>query len=394
MTATVDIAIVGGGVIGSAIAWFLKGRYGFTGSVRVIEPDPSYAEGATARSLGSLRQQFSVPGNILMSRYGRSFVADLAAHLGIPGEPPPDPQFRPGHYLFLATPSGADGLAANVAVQRATGSDVVLLSPAELKDRMPWINVHDVALAALGQSGEGWLDPWALLRAFRAAAIHAGAVYVRDRVTGLDSDGRHIGTVELASGARLTAGQVVIAAGPWSGAVAALAGIALPVVPRRRTVFSVSAPAPMPDPVLIVDPSGVYVRPEGAGFLTGSSPLDGEPDPDGGPLEPDYARLDDLCWPALANRSALFESLRMTGAWAGYYDYNRFDQNAVLGPHPRIGNLCMACGFSGHGLQQAPAVGRALAEWLLTGASRSLDLDAFRYDRIPAGRPLVERGII
>ncbi|MEC9346243.1 MAG: FAD-binding oxidoreductase [Pseudomonadota bacterium] len=394
MSASADIAIIGGGVMGSAIAWFLKAVHGFPGLVTVIEPDPTYAEGATARSLGSLRQQFSTPANILMSRFGLAFVRDVGRHLCVPGEPAPDVQFREGHYLFIATDRGADALRDNVTVQRATGSDVALLTPAELKDRMPWINVHDVALAALGQSGEGWLDPWALLKAFRAAAVHAGAVYVRDRVRRIDSDGRRVSGLELESAGHLTAGQVVIAAGPWSGSVAALAGVDLPVVPRRRTVFTVTTPAPPPDPVLIVDPSGVYVRPEGQGFLTGSSPLPGEPDPDGGLLEPDYSQFEERCWPALANRAAGFETLRMTGAWAGYYDYNSFDQNAVLGPHAGIANLYFATGFSGHGLQQSPAVGRALAEWLLTGASRSLDLDAFRHDRIPEGRPLVERGII
>lgn len=389
-----DIAIIGGGVMGASIAWWLKGPLGFAGTVAVIEPDPAYTDGATGRSLGSLRQQFSTPANILMSRFGLDFVRNVGRHLAVEGEPLPDVQFREGHYLFLATERGAEALAANVAAQQETGSPVELLEPAELARRYPWINVHDIALAAIGLRDEGWLDPYALLRAFRAAALAAGADFRRDRVVGIMAATERVAALELEASGRLVVGEAVNAAGPWAGEVARMAGVALPVEPRKRTVFTVTTPDPPREPLLIIDPSGVYVRPEGAQFLTGSSPLAGEPDPPANDLEPDYAQFDERCWPALANRSPRFEALRMTGAWAGWYDHNGFDQNAVLGPHPELRNFYFANGFSGHGLQQAPAVGRALAEWLVLGESRSLDLDVFRYDRIPAGRPLIERGII
>lgn len=389
-----DIAIIGGGVMGAAIAWWLKGHFGFPGTVTVIEPDPTCAEGATGRSLGSLRQQFSMPENILLSRFGLDFVRNPGRWIDLPDDEQPDVQFRNGHYLFLATEAGAAALRDNVATQQATGAPVTLLQPVEVKQRFPWIRTHDVSLAALGLRDEGWLDPHALLQLFRRAARRAGAGFVQDRVSGIEREGHSITAVTLASGERIAVGQVVNAAGPWAGAVAAMAGIDLPVVPRKRTVFHVTTPTPPTDPLLIVDPSGVYVRPEGNGFLTGSSPLPGEPDPDGGDLEPDFAQFEDRCWPALANRSAAFEALRMTGAWGGFYDYNSFDQNAVLGPHAEVPNFLFANGFSGHGVQQAPAVGRALAEWLLQGRSVSMDLDLFRHDRIAANRPVVERGII
>jgi len=391
---TADIAIIGGGVVGSAIAWWLKAHFGFPGSVTVIEPDPAYADGSTGRSLGSLRQQFSTPENILLSRFGLNFVRDIRHWIDLPDAEVPDVQFRGGQYLFLATEAGVDALRRNVATQQATDAPVALLTPAEVRDRYPWIRVHDIALAALGLRDEGWLDPHALLQTFRRSARSAGAVFVQDRVAAIRCSGNRVTGLTLGSGDLLTVGQVVNAAGPWAGAVAAMAGIDLPVVPRKRTVFHVTTPTPPADPVLIIDPSGVYVRPEGNGFLTGSSPLPGEPDPDGGNLDPDYDQFDGRCWPALAHRSAAFEALRMTGAWGGFYDYNSFDQNAVLGPHARITNFHFANGFSGHGVQQAPAVGRALAEWLLLGQSTSLPLDLFRHDRICANRPVVERGII
>ena len=394
MSRSSDIAIIGGGVIGSAIAWWLKAHFAFPGPVTVIEPDPTYAEGATGRSLGSLRQQFSMPENILLSRFGLEFVRDIRNRIDLPEDEAPDVQFRDGQYLFLATEAGAEALRSNVAAQQATGSPVALLTPEEVRQRFPWIRVHDIALAALGLRDEGWLDPHALLQAFRRGARRAGAVFLQDRVTAIRCADSRVSELSLGSGETMAVGQMVNAAGPWAGAVAAMAGIALPVVPRKRTVFHVTTPTPPTDPVLIVDPSGVYVRPEGNGFLTGSSPLPGEPDPDGGSLDPDYDQLEGRCWPALANRSEAFEALRMTGAWGGFYDYNSFDQNAVLGPHAEITNFHFANGFSGHGVQQAPAVGRALAEWLLQGRSVSLDLGLFSHDRIAGNRPVVERGII
>ncbi|WP_416896576.1 MAG: NAD(P)/FAD-dependent oxidoreductase [Minwuia sp.] len=388
-----DILIVGGGVIGSAVAWWLKGAKGSDARVTVLEPDVTYERGSTGRSLGSIRQQFSTPENILISRFGIDFIRRSGEILEVDGERP-DVQFRPGHYLFLATGRGAETLAENVRVQRETGADITLMTPAELSERLPWIRNDDIAAAAIGERDEGWLDPYALLRAFRAAAIRAGVVYLQDRAVGLVREVNRIVGVELADGGKLAAGHVVNAAGPWAGDLAATADIDLPVRPRKRTVFRVTTPEPPQDPVLIVDPSGVYVRPEGDGFLAGSSPLAGDTDPDTFDLDPVYTQFDDICWPALAHRVPAFERLKMAGAWAGLYAVNTFDHNAVLGPHPEIGNLYFANGFTGHGLQQSPAVGRALAEWILDGASTSLNLDRFRFDRIAANRPIVERGVI
>ena len=392
--ASADIVIVGGGVIGSAIAWWLKAERRADARVVVIEPDPAYGEGSTGRSLGSVRQQFSTPENILISRFGVDFIRNAGERLGVDGADVPDVQFRAGHYVFIATDAGAYILADNVRIQRETGADISLLSPAELSDRLPWLNTADIAAAAIGERDEGWLDAYALLKAFRAAAEHAGVEYRRDRAVRLLRTGRRIAGVELAEGGVLEAGAAVNAAGPWAGALAATAGVELPVSPRKRTVFTVTTPEPPEDPVLLVDPSGVYLRRDGAHFLAGSSPLPGAPDPDAADLDPDYTAFDDLIWPSLAHRAPCFERLRMTGAWAGYYDFNSFDQNAILGPHPEIGNLYFANGFSGHGLQQAPAVGRALAEWILDGESRSLNLERFRFGRIAANRPVVERGVI
>ena len=201
--------------------------------------------------------------------------------------------------------------------------------------------------------------------------------------------------VNLDNGERLEAGIVINAAGPNAGKVAALAGIKLPVEPRKRSVFVFEARDRFDDMPLLVDPSGIYVRPEGSVYLTGGA----EPEATDGPadpadFDPDWPLFEDVIWPVLATRIPAFEAIKPTRAWAGHYDYNTLDQNAVIGPHPDIANFLFANGFSGHGLQQAPAVGKALAELVVHGAYRTVDCTAFGYERIAAGRAFRELNVI
>jgi len=190
---------------------------------------------------------------------------------------------------------------------------------------------------------------------------------------------------------------VVNAAGPWATAVAGWAGIDLPVRARRRTVYVVSCPESLPDVPLVIDPSGLWFRPEGASvgnqFIAGDAPAAGE-DHDDLPLDPDLAGFEDRIWPAMAARVPAFEALRLTGAWAGYYEMNTFDHNAIVGSHPTCPNLQFACGFSGHGLQQSPAIGRGVAERIREGRWVSLDLDALDIRRLVENRPLLEDNVI
>jgi glycine/D-amino acid oxidase-like deaminating enzyme len=144
----------------------------------------------------------------------------------------------------------------------------------------------------------------------------------------------------------------------------------------------------------VVDPSGVWFRPEGTGFICGRAPADNEPDPDEPPLEVDDAEFMDIMWPALAERVPAFEAVKVTGSWAGYYELNLFDGNAVVGPHPEFANFIFATGFSGHGIQHAPAIGRGVAELIAGGGYATLDLSPLDFTRIAAGRRLVERNII
>lgn len=387
-----DVVIAGGGVIGSAIAYFLGADGDFAGRVLVVEPDPSYAECSTTRSSGSIRQQFSTPENIEMSLFGIEFLRAAGDHLAVDGEAP-DIGLHEGGYLFLASQAGRPALEANHAVQIAHGADIALLEPAALAARFPWLSTEGIALGSLGLSGEGWFDPNTLLHAFRRKARALGAEYRKDRVVGLTLKKGRIGRAVLASGEEIVTGALINAAGPRAAGIAAMAGIDLPVRPRKRIVYVFDcreAPGGMP---LLIDPGGVYVRPEGSQYICGVAPPEDE-DPDCLDLEVDYRWFEEIVWPALAARIPAFAAIKQTGAWAGHYAYNTFDQNAVIGAHPEIANFYFANGFSGHGLQQSPAVGRAISELITGGRFRSLDLTRFGYARFAANAPIRELNVV
>lgn len=384
-----DVVVVGGAAVGSAVAYFLTHDLAFSGTVAVIERDPSYAHAATTLSAASIRQQFSTPENIRMSRFGVEFFRSLKSRFGSDA----DIGFRERGYLLLASETGEETLAANHAVQRAEGADIVLLDRAALADHFRWLKTSDLALGAFGRSGEGWFDAHSLLTLLRNAARTKGVRYIHGEVMGIERAGARAAGVMLADGTRIGCGMLVNAAGPQSGDVAALAGIALPVEPRKRCVFVVACRAALPGMPLMVDPTGVWVRPEGAVYICGVSPPD-DVDPRAYDFEVDYSLFDDVVWPMLAHRVPAMEELKLQRAWAGHYDYNRLDQNAVIGPHPEVSNLLFANGFSGHGLQQSPAAGRAIAELIVHGRFVSLDLSRFGYERVAQGRAVRELNVI
>lgn len=389
-----DVVVVGGGVIGSAIAYWLAAEPAFAGRrVLVVERDFSYRDGSTGRSAGSIRQQFSTKENIEISLFGARFLKNLGDWLAVEGEVP-DVGFKEKGYLFLASAEGWPILEENHSLQTALGADNLLLDQAALKARLPWLNVEDLAGGCLGLSMEGWFDPFALLQAFRRKARALGADYREDLVAGVSvANGRATG-VTLASGGRIEADWVVDAAGPRAREVAAMAGLELPVAPRKRQVFVFDCKAELPAMPLVIDPLGLYVRPEGTGFICGIAPREGEPDPDTLDLEVDWTPFEEVLWPGLAHRVPAFEAIKPTGAWAGHYSVSLLDHNAILGPHPELPNFLFANGFSGHGLQQSPAVGRGLMELVVHGGWRSLDLSRFGYERIRRNDPIVERNVV
>jgi FAD-dependent oxidoreductase domain-containing protein 1 len=375
-----SVVIIGGGVMGSSIAWHLAGQG--VGDVSVIERDPTYARASSALSASSIRQQFSTPLNIHLSRYGIGFLRRAQELLDV------DLGLKEPGYLFLASPAGEAVLRANHAVQKAEGCAVELLEPPALRQRFPAISTEGVALASHGVANEGWFDGPALMQAFRRKARERGVDYIHDEVVGLASH-----RVILRSGRVIEARTIVIAAGPWSGEVAALAGIALPVEPRRRSVFVFDCRETVPPLPLAIDPSGVWFRPEGRFWIGGTTPAAGN-DPPGAPLEVQHQEWEEMVWPVLAGRVPAFEAAKVVNAWAGYYEYNTFDQNGIVGRHPEIDGIVFATGFSGHGIQQSPAVGRAVAELIVHGDYRTLNLSPFGYERISAGRPVRELNVV
>ena len=388
-----QIVIIGGGVVGSSVAFHLAADPGFTGRITVIERDPTYRQASSALSASSIRQQFSTPVNIAMSQHGIAFLRDADSILAVDGQGPALGLTTPG-YLYLASASGAGVLRDNHAVQTANGADVTLLDPPALAQRFAWLNTDGLALAALGGAGEGWFDGPALAAAFRRKARSLGVVYVAQDAVGLARDGAQVTGVRLADGSLLACDSAVVAAGAWSARVAAFADIALPVRARKRMVFVLACRADLSAMPFVIDPTGVWVRREGAMFLCGRAPLPGMADPDEDPLVVDEAFFHDHVWPDLAARVPAFESVRLHSAWAGYYEMNLFDHNAIIGANPACPNLVFACGFSGHGMMHAPATGRGVAELLRHGAYRSLDLSALGWRRVLDNRPLQERNVV
>lgn len=385
-----DVAIIGGGVVGSAVAFFLR-RDGQC-RVTVIERDPTYARASSALSASSIRQQFSCPVNIALSRFGIEFLRSVAEHLSVEDETPSIGLREPG-YLYLAAPGGVAVLRANHAIQTAHGANVALLDPAGLRERFPWMALDGVAAGSLGLKDEGWFDGPALAAAFRRKARALGAEYRAGEAVGFERAGKAIASVRLADGERVPCAAVVNAAGPYARAVAGFAGVSLPVEARRRSVFVLACRAELPSCPLVIDTTGVWFRPEGNRFLAGWSPPEAE-DPERIELDVDHEQFEDVVWPALAARVPAFEAVRVTGSWAGHYEYNTFDHNALLGRLPEVPNLYFVNGFSGHGMQQAAGAGRGISELILHGRYTTLDLSDLDVARVPARQKLRELNII
>ncbi|WP_186120107.1 NAD(P)/FAD-dependent oxidoreductase [Burkholderia gladioli] len=386
------IVIIGGGVIGSAVAYFLRAADPSV-AVTVIERDPTYARSSSALSAASIRQQFSTPLSIRMSLFGIEFLRELGERLAIDGARP-SIDLHEGGYLFLATPAGEATLRENHALQLAEGAQIRYLEREALAAGFPWLNVEDLAAGCYGERGEGWFDGYGLVQALRKKAQSLGARYLASEAVDLVREGRRITHVATADGERHACDTVVNAAGAWARRIAELAGVEIPVFARRRSIFNVSSPARLERCPLLIDPSGVYFRPEGRTYLCGTSPAP-DRDPDDLPLdEVDHALFDEVIWPTLAHRVPGFEALRVENCWSGYYEYNVFDHNAIIGYHPEVENCIFANGFSGHGLQQGPATGRGVSELILHGRYTTLDLSELDWTRVLENRPIVEKNVV
>ena len=395
MSEKFDVVVIGGAVIGSSLAYFLAEDSGFKGRILVVEKDTSYARAASSLSLSSIRQQFSTRINIEASLFGLRFLRNANDLLAVEGVSP-GLRLEENGYLYIATSEqGRETLRTNNVLQRKMGADVVLLTRDQVQEKYPWLKSDDISLCALGRSGEGWFDGYALMQAFKAKARELGVTYRQGKAVAIERKGNRLTGIILADGQTIACGTLVNCAGA-SGArvMAAAAGIAIPVFAKKRCVFSFAAKMVIPRCPLIVDSSGVYVRTDGQQYVCGYSPNDLDETDAATDFDVDWALFEDVIWPALAARVPLFEVIKPGRAWAGHYDMNIVDHNAIVGPLPGLQNFLIAAGFSGHGMQHAPAIGRGLAEFIQHGRYTTLDLSAYSFERIIRGEPILEHNVI
>ena len=386
---TVDVCIAGGGIMGLATAVFLK-RLDPAVSVCVVEPDPSYEFASTPRAAGGARRLFSRPENILMSNYSIDFLTRFEAEMAVDGEAPAI-DWREEGYLFLVPPTAVAMLEANARTQAGLGVEVVVMDAAELKRRYPSMRVDDVGAAVLSPR-DGWCDPSGVLQGFRRKARAAGVAFAEDRVTGLEEVGGVVRRALLAHGEAIAADSFVIAAGAWSAPIAESIGMALPVAPMRRFEHYFTTRTPLERLPFVKDLDRLAFRPEGAGY---AGTVVNSDEPRGVNFEIDHGYFERMVWPALAHRFPAFEATRCHRTWAGLYEQCELDGNPIIGNwaerHP---NVHVIAGFSGHGMMHAPAAGRGIAELIVHGGFRSIDLTRLGYGRVLRGEPYAEIGIL
>lgn len=392
-----DVVIVGGAIMGASTAWFLTDNPDFNGSVLVLERDPSYENCSTAHTTSCIRQQFSTELNVRISQFAADFIKNIRGYMG-GDERVPELSIRSYGYMYLAdTELFANILRANQKVQLAAGAATRLMTAKEIAAEYPFYTVDDIVLGSINLVDEGYWDAGAVFDWWRRQSRERGVEFVAGDVVAMtrNAAGTRVQSVTLQSGEVISCGQVVNASGPRAARTAAMAGIKVPVEPRKRYSWIFSAEKPLDcDLPLTIDPSGVHVRENGGGTYQCGGHAEVDPVVDYDDFVMDHSLWESHVWPVLAMRIPQFEAIKVISEWAGHYAMNTFDHNAILGPHDTVENFIFLNGFSGHGLQQAPAMGRGTAEWLTYGAYRAMDLKAFHYDRIPQQAPIVENAVI
>lgn len=391
-----DVVIVGGAMYGSAVAWWLTRMPGFDGKVLVVERDPTYEFASTSHTNSCIRQQFSNATNIRVSQFGAQFIRNFREFMG--GDPEvPELALQSYGYMYLAdTPEFAETLREAQQIQQSLGAGTRHMSRNEIAEAYPFYNLDGILAGNHNLIDEGYFDGGTMFDWFRRMARRNGVEYVHDEVVAmeLNEGGTNVDAVTLKGAGRVACGTVVNASGPRAKATAAMAGIDLPVAPRRRYTYIFDAAEPLDrDLPLTIDPSGVHMRTDGRYYLAGCPP-DDDPDIAYDDFAFDHGLWEAKVWPVIATRVPAFERVKVINAWVGHYAYNKLDQNAILGRHVRLRNFVFVNGFSGHGLQQAPAIGRGTAELITYGEYRALDLSPFDYDRIAENRTFLERAVI
>jgi len=385
-----DVVIIGGSIIGSAIAYFLLCD-GKGGRVTLIEPDPSYEFAAAPRASGNIRQLWGLPENIQMAKFSREFYIRFPHDMAVDGEPQPTVGWNQRGYLWLSPPEGRPLLERNYKNQQSFGIDSTILEPPEIAKMFPSITIDGVGAAAWAPT-DGWLDGYLTVQGFRKKARSLGATYICDRVASVLTQANRTTGVALVSGARVKADIVVDAAGAWGPAIAETIGMKLPVVPVRRMKFYFETPNQVEPLPMVRDFPRLTMRPEGAGYFAGVSSLS---DPPGFNFNVDHDFFEEAVWPALAARFTAFETLKVRNAWAGHYEQNLLDTCLILGTWPgHFENFFVITGFSGNGIMHGPAAARGLSELILHGRFTTIDLSRMGYQRVLDNTPLHENIVI
>lgn len=392
-----DVVIIGGGIMAASTAWFLSKNKDFTGSVLIVERDLTYENSSTTHTNSCMRQQFSTELNVRISQFAADFVKNIKDYMDGDDLVPELSIHNFGYMYFADNEDFADVLRESHKVQKNAGAATQLLTPEQIKTRYPFYNVDDIVLGSINCVDEGYWDATAVFDAWRRQSRKHGAEYIGNEVVAMakNADGTKVQSVTLKSGDVISCGKVLNASGPRAARTAQMAGIHIPVEPRKRFSWIFAAEQPLDrDLPLTIDPSGVHVRENGGGTYQCGAHSDIDPAADYDDFVMDFDIWENHVWPVLAARIPQFEAIKVQNEWAGHYAYNTFDHNAIMGPHSEVGNFYFLNGFSGHGLQQAPAMGRGTAEMLIYGAYKTLDLSPFGYSRIPGNTPIIEKAVI
>ncbi|WP_394197713.1 NAD(P)/FAD-dependent oxidoreductase [Litoreibacter albidus] len=390
-----DVVIVGGAMYGSSVAWWLSRNPDFDGSILVVERDPTYEFSSTSHTNSCIRQQFSAEVNIKVSQFGAEFIHGFQEFMQ--DDEAPEIVLQSYGYLYLADNEAfAATLKDSQKTQQRLGAGTRYMTADEIQAAYPFYNLDGIIGGNHNLINEGYFDGGTIFDWWRRKARAQGAEYLHNEVLEItkNATGDRIESVTLASGDVVSCGMLVNCSGPRGAHTARMAGLDIPVEPRKRYTFIFSAQTPLDrDLPLTIDPSGVHMRSEGKYYLAGCPP-DDDPAVEFDDFVQDHSIWEEKVWPTLANRVPAFEAIKLMNSWAGHYDYNVFDQNAIIGPHTRVSNFIFVNGFSGHGLQQSPAMGRGVAEWITYGEYRSLDLSSFGFERIENRDTFVERAVI
>ena len=354
-----DVAIVGGAMYGSSVAWFLANNPDFDGSILIVERDPTYSACSTAHTNSCMRQQFSREINVRVSQFAADFVKNFRQYLGNDLRVP-NLTLQSYGYMYLADNEVfADVLRECQKIQAECGAGTKIMTAEEIKQDYPFYRVDDIVAGSHNLVDEGYFDGGTLFEWWRRSAKEHGAEYIANEVVSMqrNGNGSRVESVTLQTGEVVSCGTVVNASGPRAVLTSRMAGIEIPVEPRKRYTFIFDAEKPLDrDLPLTIDPTGVHMRTDGAYYLAGCPP-DDDPAVDYGDHEQDFSIWEEKAWPAIANRIPQFEAIKLINSWTGHYAFNTFDQNAILGPHTVVKNFIFVNGFSGHGLQQSPAMG-------------------------------------